>query len=77
MFLFDAVLLALKSSIFTGEFSGVTFMIFHRFFKEIVSFHIHLRMDNGNNFYRLADGWIDETQMFIQIYFFVFLVCIL
>lgn len=44
--------------------------------KEIVSFHIHLRMDNGNNFYRLADGWIDETQMFIQIYFFVFLVCI-
>ena len=33
-------------------------------------------MDNGNNFYRLADGWIDETQMFIQIYFFVFLVCI-
>ena len=34
MFLFDAVLLALKSSIFTGEFSGVVFMIFHRFFEK-------------------------------------------
>ena len=34
MFLFDAVLLALKSSIFTGEFSGVVLMIFHRFFEK-------------------------------------------